>query len=67
MSDPRTPRTQEAQLPDALDQVPDAHPPAQGLFGEHGTEDAALMSEVQQGEGDAGQDASGEDPGAAAP
>jgi len=67
MTDPRTPRTKEAQLPDALDQVPDAHPPAQGLFGEHGTEDAALMAEARQGDGDPGQDASAEDPGAAAP
>ena len=51
MTDPREPRTREAQLPDALDQNPDAHP-AEGLFGEHGSEDAQLQAEAEQGEGD---------------
>ena len=67
MSDPRTPRTEEAQQPDPLDQVPDAHPPAQGLFGEHGSEDAALMAEAQAGEGEVEQGAAPGDPGADAP
>ena len=66
MTDPRTPRTKEAQLPDALDQVPEAHP-GQGLFGEHGSEDAQLMSGAEQGEGDVEQPAPSEDPGTAAP
>ena len=50
MTDPRTPRTKEAQLPDALDQTPDAHP-AQGAGNEHGSEDAQLMAGAEQGEG----------------
>jgi hypothetical protein len=65
MTDPRTPRTEEAQLPDALDQLPDAHP-AQGLFGEeHGSEDAQLLAGAEQGEGDVEQPEPGGDPGAA--
>jgi hypothetical protein len=66
MTDPRTPRTKEAQLPDALDQTPDAHP-AQGLFGDHGSEDAQLQSGAAQGEGDVEQPGPPEDPGPAAP
>jgi hypothetical protein len=50
MTDPRTPRTREAQLPDALDQVPDAHPD-QGADGAHGSEDAQLLAGAEQGEG----------------
>ena len=66
MTDPRTPRTTEAQPPDALDQVPDAHP-GQGLFGEHGSEDAQLMSGAGEGEGDVEQPGPTEDGGSAAP
>ena len=54
MTDPRTPPIREAQLPDALDQVPDAHP-GEGLFGEHGSEDARLQAGAEQGEGDVEQ------------
>jgi hypothetical protein len=50
MSDPRSPETKEAQLPDALDQTPDAHP-AQGAGAEHGSEDARMMTDADQGEG----------------
>jgi len=67
MTDPRTPRTEEAQLPDDLDQVPDAHPPAQGLFGEHGSEDAQLQAGAEQGEGDVEGAAPPEDDSLAAP
>lgn len=56
MTDPRTPPTPDAQLPDPLDQVPEAHP-GQGLFGEHGSEDAQLTSGIGQGEGDVEQPA----------
>ncbi|MBV9881814.1 MAG: hypothetical protein JO276_02265 [Sphingomonadaceae bacterium] len=56
MTDPRTPETREAQLPDPLDQVPDAHP-GEGLFGEHGSEDAALLAGAAQAEGDVEQPA----------
>ena len=66
MTDPRTPATKEVQLPDALDQVPEAHP-GQGLFGEHGSEDAALMAEAGQAEGEIEQAPEPEDPGTAAP
>jgi hypothetical protein len=65
MTDPRTPPATEAQLPDDLDQVPEAHP-GQGLFGEHGSEDAELMSGAEQGEGDVEQPAPPADPGSAA-
>jgi hypothetical protein len=51
MADPRTPGSEDAQLPDALDQTPEAHP-GQGLFGEHGSEDAQLTAGAEQGEGD---------------
>jgi hypothetical protein len=48
MTDPRTPQTKEAQLPDALDQIPDADPAG----GERGTEDARLLAGADQAEGD---------------
>ena len=64
MTDPRTPRTEEALQPDALDQVPEAHP-GQGLFGEHGSEDARLAADAERGEGDVEQAAPPEDPGPA--
>jgi hypothetical protein len=66
MTDPRTPRTEEAQQPDALDQVPEAHP-GQGLFGEHASEDAQLVAGAEQGEGDVEQPAPPQDPGSALP
>jgi hypothetical protein len=67
MVDPRTPPTGESQLPDALDQVPDAHP-GQGLFGEaHGSEDAQLLSGAEPSEGDVEQAAASDDPGTEAP
>ena len=59
MTDPRTPRTKEAQLPDALDQVPDAHP-GQGAGAERGSEDAQLMAGADQGEGAVEQPAAAE-------
>ncbi len=66
MTDPRTPHTKEAQLPDALDQNPDAHP-GQDPFGGRGSEDAQLEAEAEQGEGDIEQPGPPEDPGSAAP
>jgi hypothetical protein len=66
MTDPRTPRTEEARQPDALDQVPETHP-GQGLFGEHGSEDAQLAAGAERGEGDVEQSLPPEDPGAALP
>jgi hypothetical protein len=66
MTDPRTPPGKEAQLPDALDQVPEAHP-GQGLFGEHGSEDAQLLSGAEQGEGDVEQPAPPPDADSGAP
>jgi hypothetical protein len=50
MTDPRTPPTREAQLPDALDQTPsDAAPRAAE---ERGSEDAQLLAGAGAGEGD---------------
>ena len=60
MTDPRAPTTPDAQLPDPLDQVPETHP-GQGLFGEHGSEDAQLLAGAEAGEEDV------EQPGPAAP
>jgi hypothetical protein len=54
MTDPRAPGSEEAQLPDALDQTPEARP-GQGLFGDHGSEDAQLAASAEQGEGDVEQ------------
>lgn len=48
MTDPRTPATKEAQLPDALDQIVAADPAA----GERGSEDARLLAGADQAEGD---------------
>jgi len=48
MTDPRTPATKEAQLPDALDQTPNYDPAG----GEHGSEDAQLLAGADQAEGD---------------
>jgi hypothetical protein len=66
MTDPRTPRTKEAQLPDALDQTPDAHP-AQGQDGAHGSEDAELLAGAEQGEGAVEQPAQAGNSGSATP
>jgi hypothetical protein len=51
MTDPREPPTKEAQLPDALDQTPEAHP-AQGTGMEHGSEDAQMAAHAGEGDGD---------------
>ena len=54
MTDPRTPDTREAQLPDALDQVPETHS-GEGASGAHGSEDAILLAGATQDEGDVEQ------------
>jgi len=46
MTDPRTPRTKEAQLPDALDQQPDTAAP------ERGSDDAQLLAGADAPEGE---------------
>lgn len=51
MTDPRTPPTKEAQLPDALDQNPAAGRPEEALEA-RGSEDAQLLAEAETGEGD---------------
>lgn len=48
MTDPRTPATKEAQLPDALDQTVSADP----ALARHGSEDAQLLAGSDQAEGD---------------
>ena len=55
MTDPRTPRTREAQLPDALDQQPGDVPPA----AERGSEDAQLLAGAGAPEGDVEAEATG--------
>lgn len=50
MTDPRTPVTKEAELPDALDQTPSDSPPREAE--ERGSEDARLASEAGLPEGD---------------
>jgi len=57
MTDPRTPETKEAQLPDALDQTPAADPAA----GRHGAEDAQLLAGAALGEGDVERETAPED------
>ena len=49
MTDPRTPRTKEAQLPDPLDQTPGEERPEEALQ-PRGSEDAQLQAEVETGE-----------------
>ncbi|MEA3011729.1 MAG: hypothetical protein QOD42_274 [Sphingomonadales bacterium] len=49
MTDPRTPQTKEAQLPDPLDQVPGEARPEEELQ-PRGSEDAQLLAEAQAGE-----------------
>jgi hypothetical protein len=51
MTDPRTPQTKEAQLPDPLDQVPAEARPEEALS-PRGSEDAQLLAEAEAGEGD---------------
>lgn len=51
MTDPRTPRTKEAQLPDPLDQTPANDSPEETLK-PRGSEDAQLFAEVEAGEED---------------
>ena len=50
MTDPRTPRTKQAQLPDPLDQTPAAERPEEGLQ-PRGSEDAQLFAEAERGPG----------------
>ena len=49
MTDPRTPPTKEAQLPDALDQTPGEARPDDALV-PRGSEDAQLLAEADAGE-----------------
>ena len=49
MTDPRTPQTKEAQLPDPLDQTPAEARPGEELK-PRGSEDAQLLSEAESGE-----------------
>ena len=51
MTDPRTPPTKEAQLPDPLDQTPADTRPEEALQ-PRGSEDAQLLAEAQAGEQD---------------
>lgn len=51
MTDPRTPRTKEAQLPDPLDQTPAKERPEDALQ-PRGSEDAQLLAEAEAGEED---------------
>jgi hypothetical protein len=51
MTDPRTPQTKEAQLPDPLDQVPAEARPEEELP-PRGSEDAQLLAQAEAGEGD---------------
>ncbi|HYI64793.1 MAG TPA: hypothetical protein VEW71_07920 [Allosphingosinicella sp.] len=50
MTDPRRPRTKEAQLPDALDQVPSDAAPREAE--ERGSEDAQLLAGASAAEGE---------------
>ena len=59
MTDPRTPPTREAELPDALDQTPGAHQSS----GQHGSEDAQLLAEASSEESDVERETPPEDPG----
>jgi hypothetical protein len=51
MTDPRTPQTKEAQLPDPLDQAPAGARPGEALQ-PRGSEDAQLLAEAAAGEED---------------
>ena len=54
MTDPRTPQTKEAQLPDPLDQAPAEARPEEALS-PRGSADAQLLAEAEAGEGDVEQ------------
>ena len=54
MTDPRTPQTKEAQLPDPLNQKPEGDWPEEQLK-HHGSEDAQLFAKAEAGEGDVEQ------------
>jgi hypothetical protein len=51
MTDPRLPRTKEAQLPDALDQTPAGEGPEEALA-PRGSEDAQLLAGADKPETD---------------
>ena len=51
MTDPRTPQTKEAQLPDPLDQTPANEQPEDALQ-PRGSEDAQLLAEAAAGDKD---------------
>jgi hypothetical protein len=51
MTDPRTPQTKEAQLPNPLDQTPANEQPDDALQ-PRGSEDAQLLAEAAAGEKD---------------
>jgi hypothetical protein len=55
MTDPRTPRTKDAQLPDPLDQTPAGERPEAALQ-PRGSEDAQLLAEAEAGETDVEQE-----------
>lgn len=57
MTDPRTPRTKEAQLPDALDQTPSDAAPRDAE--ERGSEDAQLLAGADAPEADVEGETSG--------
>lgn len=59
MTDPRTPQTKEAQLPDALDQNPAEAEPA---LAPHGSEDAQLLTGAALEGGDVERETAPEDP-----
>jgi len=59
MTDPRTPETKEAQLPDALDQTPAADTGSAG----HGSQDAQLFAGAGQGEADVERETEAAPPG----
>jgi hypothetical protein len=54
MTDPCTPQTKEAQLPDPLNQKPEGGAPEEQLK-PRGSEDAQLFAEAEAGEGDVEQ------------
>ena len=57
MTDPRRPRTKDAQLPDALDQTASDAPPREAE--ERGSEDAQLLATAGEGEADVEAETSG--------
>jgi len=55
MTDPRTPQTKEAQLPDPLDQTPAGERPEEALQ-PRGSEDAQLLAGAEAGQTDVEQE-----------